>query len=227
MNVLRSDTATAGWCLIGAAALFWLSWALMPGVGVTDAAEIFALVTPQRGAVIASATVQLISAVLYVPALFGIAAAALGNRRGVRWSAGLLLVGAMGSAADAVFHVLAYAMTAPDLDQPTLITVMRFMQGPALFMIAPLILAFFIGSVWLSIALRGAGVVERWHPWIYALVPVVIAVGAPLARSGALAPRFVGLTVLAVVSAAQIHAGLRLQTAGERQSSAPRLRPAA
>ena len=226
MSATRSDTATAGWCLIGAAVLFWLSWALMPGVGVTDAAEIFALVTPRRGAVIASAALQLISAVLYVPALLGLAASALGDRPGVRWGAGVLLVGAMGSAADAVFHLLAYAMTGPDLDQPTLITVMRFMQGPALWMIAPMVLAFFVGSIWLSIALARAGVVERSHPWIYAVAPLVIAVGGPLAERGAIAPRMVGLSVLAVFSAAQVHAGLRLQR-DRRWSGSQRERSAA
>jgi len=35
----------AGWLLSAAAAFFWLSWALMPGVGVTAAAQIFDLVS--------------------------------------------------------------------------------------------------------------------------------------------------------------------------------------
>jgi hypothetical protein len=43
----------------------------------------------------------------------------------------LLLLGAMGSAADAVLHLLAYAMTAPGLDRGPLLEVMAFMQGPA------------------------------------------------------------------------------------------------
>ena len=38
----------SGWLLSAAAVLFWLSWALMPGVGVTDPAQIFALVSSQR-----------------------------------------------------------------------------------------------------------------------------------------------------------------------------------
>jgi hypothetical protein len=41
---------SAGICLAAAAGLFWLSWALMPGVGVTDAGRIFELVASQRPA---------------------------------------------------------------------------------------------------------------------------------------------------------------------------------
>ena len=61
---------------------------------------------------------QLVSAALYAPALVGILThAGLGADPGVRRACVVLLVGAMGSAADAVFHLFAYAMTAPDLDK--------------------------------------------------------------------------------------------------------------
>lgn len=211
MPASAPEARTAGRCLAGAAVLFWISWALMPGVGVTDAAQILALVGPRRTSVAWSAALQLVSAVLYVPALLGIVASPLGARAAVRWGAGLLLVGAMGSGADAVFHILAYAMTAPDLDPATLIPVMTFMQGPGLLMIAPLILAFFVGSVWLAIALARAGAIAPWNPWLYALAPLVIAIGGTLARGGMVAPRIVGLSMLAVVSAAQAHAGIGLR----------------
>ena len=65
-----------------------------------------------------------------------------------------------------------------------------------------------------ALGLARAGVEARWHPWIYALVPLVIAIGAPLAGRGALAPRFVGLSVLAVFSAAQVHAARGVQQHG-------------
>ena len=211
MSASDRSTTVAGLCLIGAAALFWISWALMPGVGVTDAAQILSLVGPRRGFVAASAALQLISAVLYVPALLGLVASSLGAASSIRWGAGLLLVGAMGSAADAVFHLLAYAMTGPNLDPATLVPVMTFMQGPGLLLIAPLILAFFVGSIWLSLALARAGVVPGWHPWIYALAPLVIVAGIALVRGGVIAPRFVGLSMLAVFSAGQIHVGAALR----------------
>ncbi len=200
-----------GACLIGAAVLFWVSWLLMPGVGVTDAAQILTLVGPHRHRVAVSAAVQLFSAVLYVPALLGVVALPpLGGRPGIRRGAGVLLVGAMGSAADAVFHLLAFAMTAPGLAPEPLVPVMRFMQGPGLLMVAPLIVAFFVGSVWLSVALTRADVVPGWHPWLYGVALAVVAGGAALASAGVIAPRTVGLSMLAVISAAQCHLGIGL-----------------
>ena len=54
----------AGWLLSAAAAFFWLSWALMPGVGVTAAAQIFDLVSKQRPYIMLSVVAQLLSAAL-------------------------------------------------------------------------------------------------------------------------------------------------------------------
>jgi hypothetical protein len=51
---------------IAGAALFWLSWLFMPGVGVTDAAQIFDLVAHKRSSVMLSVVTQLLSAALYV-----------------------------------------------------------------------------------------------------------------------------------------------------------------
>src|SRR5262245_34924185 len=113
-----------GFLFIVAAALFWLSWLLMPGVGVTDAAQIFELVARQRSSVMLSVVTQLLSAALYVPALLGTSwAVGHTSDSGVQWGAGLLLLGAMGSAIDAVFHLLAYAMTKPDLERSSLLQV--------------------------------------------------------------------------------------------------------
>jgi hypothetical protein len=178
-----------GACLVGAAALFWLSWLLMPGVGVTDTQRIFELVGASRPAVLASVALQLVSAALYAPALIGLAAhPTLGARSDVRLGAALLAIGAMGSAADAVLHLLAYAMTAPGRDRVALAPVMEFMQGPGLALLAPLLLAFFAGSVAMSLG---------------------------LARAGMLPPRLVGRATLATVSAAQVWLGLAL---GARRS---------
>src|SRR5215216_4966680 len=89
--------------LVAAAVLFWLAWLLMPGVGVTDPEQIFALVAPRRPFVAASVVTQLASAALYGFALVGVASdAELTRIPALRMAAGLLLVGAMGSAADAV-----------------------------------------------------------------------------------------------------------------------------
>lgn len=210
----------AGASLVAAAALFWIAWLLMPGVGVTDARQIFELVAASREAVAASVVAQLLSAVLYVPALLGVVAdAELGAMRSVRRAAGVLLVGAMGSAADAVLHLLAYAMTAPDLHLETLTRVMAFMQGPGLRLIAPLIACFFAGGACLSIALGRAGVVTRRNAHLHGLALVIAVAGGAIASAGLVPARTVGLAVLGVVSLAQIQVGLVLRARAAARAS--------
>src|SRR5262249_44619071 len=76
ISILRRDlegdfrmlSRKAGLLLIAAAALFWLSWGLMPGAGVTRAAPIFDPVANKGASVMLSIVVQLISSALYVPA---------------------------------------------------------------------------------------------------------------------------------------------------------------
>jgi hypothetical protein len=116
----------------------------------------------------------------------------------------------MGSAADAVLHLLAYAMTAPGLDTGSLLRVMAFMQGPGLLLLAPLILCFFVGGAWLSVALARAGIVPRWNPLLHGAAVGVAGVGGALASAGLVSPRIVGLAFLALVSAAQVAVGVAL-----------------
>ena len=193
--------------LIAAAALFWLSWSLMPGVGITDAQQILALVGPNRSRVGLSVILQLVSAACYAPALVGLVARpALGSDRQVQIGAILLLVGAMGSAADAVFHLLAHAMATPGLDSAGFAALMQIMQGPGLRFILPLIAAFFVGSVWLSVALARIRLVPRWNPALYGLAVGIGVIGGVLG----LPARAVGLTVLAPVAGAQAWLGVAL-----------------
>ncbi len=197
-----------GMSLVAAAALFWLAWLLMPGVGVTDAEQIFRLVASQRSSVAASVVIQLLSAALYVPALLGIASdSELGGVPAVRRWAGISLLGAMGSAADAVLHLLAYAMTAPGLDLATLIRVMAFMQGPGLLLLAPLIACFFLGGGGLSFALSQVRVVSPWNFRLHGIALVVAVAGGALASKGLAPPRAVGLVTLGIVSATQVWVG--------------------
>lgn len=211
-----TSTRSGIW-LVVASTLFWLSWSLMPGVGVTDTREILERVALQRDAVWLSTVLQLISAVCFGPAVI-----AIGNlgrelgRPGMVWGAALLAIGAMGSAADAIFHLLAYYMTEPGMDAAALAPVMQRMQGPGLAMIAPLPIAFFVGAATLAISAARAGLVSRWNPRLHALA-VAIALAAPLlGRGQLLPPRVIGLTVLALVSASLAGFGLAL---------APTLRP--
>lgn len=200
-----------GVSLMAAATMFWLAWLLMPGVGVTDATQIFALVASQRSLVAISVVLQLLSAVLYVPALLEIASdIEAGRFPAMRWGAGLLLVGAMGSAADAVLHLLAYAMTTPGLDLTTLIRVMTFMQGPGLLLLAPLILCFFLGGGVLSYAFAKARLVSRWNLRLYGIAIGVAIIGGLMAAKGFVPSRAVGLLTLSIVSAAQVWIGMAL-----------------
>jgi hypothetical protein len=201
----------AGLALVLAAALFWLAWALMPGVGITDAARIFELVDQHAGRVRASVVAQLVSAACYAPALVGIVATRrLRRERAIRAGAILLLIGAMGSAADAVFHLLAVVMVGPGIDRAAMLPVMEQMQGGGLLYIAPLLLAFFVGSFVLALGFARAGVVSRANPLLSLLALALAIIGGPLSAGNASAARALGLAVLALVSASQAWMGFAL-----------------
>ncbi len=201
----------AGWLLIVAAALFWLSWFLMPGVGVTDAAQIFDLVGRNRSSVMLSVITQLLSAGLYVPALLGINADVnYTSDSKVRWGIGLLLLGAMGSAIDSVFHLLAYAMTMPGLERASLLQVMAYMQGPGLRLVAPFIASFLVGGVWLSVTLSTKRAVSKASMYVYLFALGIAVAGAVAAAGGIISSRVVGLSFLGAISMAQASLGLEL-----------------
>lgn len=214
-HALKMSSRIAGVSLISAASLFLIAWLLMPSPGVTDAQLILELVARRRGAVAAAVIVQLLSAVLYVPAMTSlISHSSLRLQTAAWWPASMLLLGVLGSVADAMIHLLAYAMTAPSLDSALLIPVMSFMQGPALILIAPLIVGFFTGGAWLSVVLAREGVVSRWNPRLYAIAVGVGVLAAVLARVGGASPRTLGLVTLGSVSAAQIWVGVALWRLG-------------
>jgi hypothetical protein len=214
------SSRNAGLLLIAAAALFLLSWLLMPGVGVTDAAQIFDLVAHQRSSVMLSVVIQLLSTALYVPALLGISCAVSHTSgSGVRWGAGLLLLGAMGSAIDAVFHLLAYAMTRPGLERGSLLDVMAFMQGPGLRLVAPFIVSFFLGGVVLSVVLTKRHTVSKASVYTYLMSLGIAVAGAAAVSGGVISSRAVGLSVLGGVCMAQAWVGFELCRAGEARQS--------
>jgi hypothetical protein len=192
-----SPRAAGAW-LVAAALLCWLAWALMPAVGITDTRQIFERVAAQAPAVRASVILQLASATCYAPALVGIARSPAAERHGALvLGAVLLLIGAMGSAADAVLHLLALEMVAPGIDRGAMIPVMERMQGPNLALLGPLIAAFFAGSLALAVGAARAGSVPRWNPWLFALALLALPLGG-------------GLALLACVSASQAWIGAAL-----------------
>jgi hypothetical protein len=201
----------AGAALFAAATLFWLSWLLMPGGGITDAGRILERVGQHPGRVRASVAAQLFSAACYAPALVGIVATRrLRRQRAARAGAILLSIGAMGSAADAVFHLLAVEMVGAGIDRAAVLPVMERMQGAELVMIAPLIAAFFLGSGVLALGFSRAGVVPPGNPLLIVLALALAVIGGPLAAGNPGAARALGLTVLGLVSASQAWLGLGL-----------------
>jgi hypothetical protein len=175
------------------------------------------LVARKRSFVMLSVVAQLLSAALYIPALLGISSASShASDSKVRWGTGLLLLGAMGSAVDAVFHLLAYAMTMPDLERTSLLQVMAFMQGPGLRLVAPFITSFFVGGVWLSVALKKKRSVSRASVYVYLIALGIALPGAAAASAGIISSRAVGLLVLAAVSMAQSCLGFELWRRTER-----------
>jgi hypothetical protein len=201
----------AGAALVAAAALFWLAWLLMPGVGITDAGRILELVGQHAARVRVSVAAQLLSAACYAPALVGIVATRrLRRQRAVRAGAILLSIGAMGSAADAVFHLLAAEMVGPGIDRAAVLPVMARMQDAGLLFISPLILAFFLGSGVLALGFARAGVVPRANPLLLLIAVALAGIGGALAAGNAAAARAVGLAVLALVSLSQAWLGLGL-----------------
>jgi hypothetical protein len=198
--------STGAW-LIGASLSFWLAWALMPGVGVTDAARIFSLVGAHRDSVLASVVLQLGSAAAYAPGLAGILGSDVARREAVRLGAVLLAVGAMGSAADAVLHLVAYEMTAPDVAREAMEPVMQRLQGPDLALLLPFVAAFFAGHAVLVGALRRAspGAVR-----LLLLAPGLAALGVAVGRAGFAASRSFGLASLAALAGSLAWLGLAL-----------------
>jgi hypothetical protein len=198
-----------GLWLIAASLLFWLSWVLMPGVGITDARQILALVGTHRAQVFVSVTLQLLSAAAYAPGIAGVLLSDLARgSRLVRVGAMLLLVGAMGSAADAIFHLVAYEMTAPGMVGDQLETMMRRLQGPDLALLLPFIAAFFIGHAALIAGLRTLHAVSSASSALLTAAPIFVLAGAAAASAGLVPARLVGLTVLAAVSGSLVLVGL-------------------
>jgi hypothetical protein len=116
----------------------------------------------------------------------------------------------MASGIDAILHLLAYAMTMPGLERGDLLRVMAFMQGPALRLIAPLIISFFAGSTLLSVALAKLGTVSRTSLYMHVTAFVLAIVGGVAASHGIVPSRAVGLTVLGLISLAQTSVGAGL-----------------
>ena len=197
---MTDASRTTGVLLVAAAAAFWIGWALMPGVGITDATLILESVAAHRVAVLASSALHLVTATLFAVAIPGLARLAAGGNRALTLAPPLLAVGACAIAADAIFHFAAYEMTAPGVDRTAVLPVMVGMQTRDLAFLMPMVLALFLGMGALAGGASRAGWVSRWNPRLHGLAFAIAVTAGPL-----LGPRghgrVVGLVFLALVSA--------------------------
>jgi hypothetical protein len=194
-----SSLRVGGWSLIGASILFWLYWFLMPEPGTVDASFILSAIAKQRGSVLLSAILQTLCAIAIVPAALSVGVV---RSRLVYAGALVMLVGALGNAADAVYHQIAYEMTAPDADRAAMLPVMTRMQTEQIWLLVPLLLVFFPGALCPAVGLAQAGIVSRraWQlhvaAWVLGLINVVAAL------TTGISPRPISLTALALISVA-------------------------
>ena len=200
---------TTGAQLIAAAIAFWIGWLLMPGVGITDAAVILDAVGAHRDAVLASSILHLICAALFALAIPGLGRWAEGRGRVLAAAASLLAIGACAIAADAIFHLAAYEMTAPGVDRAAMLPVMVQLQTTDLRYLMPFVVALFLGAGALAGGASRAGHVSRWNPRLHGIAfAVAIIGGLTLGPRGG--GRLVGLAFLALVSASIAWVGAAL-----------------
>lgn len=218
---MRSPIAIlAGGLLMLAAATFWISWFLMPDQGTADTLHILSIVKESREAVYSSVIIQIISSVLYLPALFLLTQAAVPQKHATLAGLVLLGVGAMGMCADAFFHLLAYFMTDPAVNiQEDVVMVMNFMQSQGIVFLAPLLLAFFVGSLVLGIGLHKQAVISKIPQLIFVAAFVLGIAG------GVVVNKFLGygrpvlvLSILGLFAIGQALIGFELMMKQERKN---------
>ncbi|HVZ73384.1 MAG TPA: hypothetical protein VHJ20_13480 [Polyangia bacterium] len=179
------------------AVLLWFAWALMPDAATNDAAHILTVVAAARAPVHASAILQLAGAALVVAGL----AAETGEGRRARAGAVALLIGGAGMAADAVYHQLAFEMTAPDVARDAVLPVMVKMQTRDLRSLLPLLLLFPVGAVIFGAQRRRGGVGSRWTSRLL-MAPAVVVPLAVVSRAALHLPaRPFALAILGVICA--------------------------
>ena len=205
---------SAGRLLMTAAAAFWLGWLLMPAVGITDAIRILEGVGAHRSEVAVSSVLHLVAAAALGLAVPGLARwrPAQGTRF-VSLAASLLAIGACALAADAIFHLVAYEMTATGADPAQMAPVMQRLQSRDLPFVLPGVLSFFLGAGALAGGASQAGLVSRWNPRLHGIALATALAGILLAPPGS--GRAIGLVVLGLVSASLAWVGLALERAGD------------
>jgi hypothetical protein len=187
-NLLTGTTLAAG------AGCIFIAWWLMPDAATNDVGHILSAVATARDRVHTSALLQLLGSALLVPGLVAEAR----DRRSTTPAVIVTLWGALGMAADAVFHQLAYEMTAPGVAQVAVLQVMGKMQTAELAPHLPLLLSFVVGPVLLGWQVRRGGGPAAASALLMAPA-ATIPLGILAARLLGLPKRPIALTVLAEI----------------------------
>jgi hypothetical protein len=188
MNTVKLARATH-FLFILAALTFWMSWFLMPDPGTTDAKHILEIVKQSRSSVLSSSLIQIVSCSLYVVVLFLTTQFVhLKNKTALT---GIILfgIGLLGMCSDAFFHVLAYFMTDTSVAiEQNVVQVMHFMQTGGVYILVPILLPFFIGSLVLAIGLRKQGTISKIPTMIFIAAFTSIPVGAVIIKAAGSTP---------------------------------------
>jgi hypothetical protein len=196
-----SSLRAAGACLVAAAFTFWLAWFLMPLPGTTDVAFIFEQVGAARERVFWSVALQVLSAALFVPGILGLMGSdALRSSGAAFWGAALVGIAATGSAADAIYHLLAFEMTAPGVTREAMLPVMERFQSADLVFVTPQLLALLPGTALLAWVSARTGFAPRRTPRWLLLALAVAVLGGIAVRAAGLPRRLVAVTVLGLLS---------------------------
>lgn len=206
-------TRVAGAAMVFAAVTFWLAWFLMPDAGTSDPGHILSAVRAKRDGVWWSVVIQIVSSAAFVPAV------ALAHPASPRALAGacLVLVGAMGMAMDAVYHLAAYYMTADGVAPESVLEPMRLMQSDGLKFLVPLLLPLLFGGWVFASGLRREGTASRWPGRVFAAAFILAAAGGGVVVATSTGRRAVVLTFLGLIALGYARLGLDLV----RKSSAP------
>ena len=162
-NPSRFGRTATGLAVIGFP-LAGLSAALIDSHEGTDtpAAELYEIAAAHSDAIFVSALVFMLSAVLTVPAAFGLMSAV--RDRGTtlaRIGAAFMTLGAFGHMGFATWQIMITRVPA-DADRPAMLAYLERQNGATTAVLLPLLLSIVVGVVLMVIALYRAGLVPRW-----------------------------------------------------------------
>src|SRR5262245_53240855 len=207
-------TLVAGFCFI-AAALTFLASSLAPSVdyGVPSAA--LATIANAPDAFAYTLALDVLYAVLLVPALLGVAGLAEGRGAALIYvGTGLALFGNLGHSFIAAIDLVARNMAVPVADRGEMLALLnRLNEDAATIIVLPVMLAYVIGSVLTAVGLWRARLVPAWP------VALMLAAGV-LGFLGLGAPGEIGKAIVGTTASIWIGVALiRLASTGRTAQS--------